>query len=73
MEHIDQIREIVNTYSRINSEIAGLERTLEQVNIRKAELEKEISETRVLEKALIDKIVAETGEAPDYYKIMLQL
>lgn len=73
MEHIEEIREIVNEYNKISSGISELERMTQLLNFRKLELEEALEANRKREKALIDKIVEETGEAPDYYKIMTQL
>lgn len=73
MEHISEIKEIVNEYSKINAGIAELERMTQLLNFRKIELESALDANRNKEKALIDKIIEETGQAPDFYKIMLDL
>lgn len=73
MEHISEIKEIVNEYSKINAGIAELERMTQLLNFRKIELESALDANRNKEKALIDKIIEETGQAPDFYKIMSEL
>ena len=73
MEHINQIREIVNEYSKITAGINALERMTQLLNFRKNELETALNNNKNREKALIDKIVEETGQAPDFYKIMSDL
>lgn len=73
MEHINEIREIVNEYSKINAGINELERMTQLLNFRKIELETALDNNKNREKALIDKIIEETGQAPDFYKIMSEL
>ena len=43
------------------------------LNFRKTELETALDNNKNREKALIDKIIEETGQAPDFYKIMSEL
>jgi hypothetical protein len=73
MEHINEIREIVNEYSKITSGINELERMTQLLNFRKTELETALNNNKNREKSLIDKIIEETGQAPDFYKIMSEL
>jgi hypothetical protein len=73
MEHINEIREIVNEYSKITAGINELERMTQLLNFRKTELETALDNNKNREKALIDKIIEETGQAPDFYKIMSEL
>ena len=73
MEHINEIREIVNEYSKITAGINELERMTQLLNFRKTELETALDNNKNREKALIDKIIEETGQAPDFYKIMSDL
>jgi prefoldin subunit 5 len=73
MEHINEIREIVNEYSKITSGINELERMTQLLNFRKTELETALNNNKNREKSLIDKIIEETGQAPDFYKIMSDL
>jgi hypothetical protein len=73
MEHINEIREIVNEYSKIQAGINELERMTQLLNFRKIELETALDNNKNREKALIDKIIEETGQEPDFYKIMSEL
>jgi len=73
MQHIDQIKEVVLEYQRIQSGIDELEKMTNLLNLRKLELENALRNNRDREKSLIDKIVSETGQVPDYYKIMTEL
>ena len=73
MEHINEIREIVTEYSKITAGINELERMTQLLNFRKTELETALDNNKNREKALIDKIIEETGQAPDFYKIMSEL
>jgi len=73
MEYLTEIKEIVTEYDKINAGLSELEKMANLLEIRKNELMHALDSNRVKEKALIDKIVEETGKAPDYYKIMLNL
>jgi peptidoglycan hydrolase CwlO-like protein len=73
MEHINEIREILNEYSKITAGINELERMTQLLNFRKTELETALDNNKNREKSLIDKIIEETGQAPDFYKIMSEL
>lgn len=73
MDHINEIREIVNEYSKIKAGIDELERMTQLLNFRKIELETALDSNKSREKALIDKIIEETGQAPDFYKIISEL
>jgi hypothetical protein len=70
---IDEIRVIVNRYSAIEASMHSL---LEQTNLlelKKKQIELELAQNREAERALIDKIKHETGETPDFYKILQEL
>lgn len=73
MEYLTEIKEIVTEYDKINAGLSELEKMANLLEIRKNELTHALDSNRLKEKALIDKIVEETGKAPDYYKIMLTL
>lgn len=73
MEYLNEIKEIVTEYDKINAGLSELEKMANLLEIRKNELIQALDTNRLKEKALIDKIVAETGKTPDYYKIMLEL
>lgn len=71
--HIDEFRQIVNEYARIAAETDDLLKLIEELEIRKITLANDLEENKKLEEMLIDKIIKETGEKPDYYKIMVEL
>ena len=73
MKYLQEIKEIVSEYDKIGAGLAELEKMANLLEARKAELESALASNRQKEEALIDKIVEETGEKPDYYKIMLLL
>ena len=73
MEYFEEIKQIVSEYDKINAGLLELERMTDLLKERKAELDTALESNRAKEKALIDKIVAETGKQPDYYKIMTML
>lgn len=73
MEYINEIKAIVSEYDKINAGLSELEKMAQILELRKNELESALAVNKEKEKALIDKIVAETGKAPDYYEIMLEL
>jgi hypothetical protein len=69
IEYVPQIKKIVERYAKIKSELLKLEEQTLSLNLRKNQIEFELSETREAEISLIDKIKIETGEIPDFYKI----
>lgn len=73
MEYLNEIKEIVSEYDKINAGLSELEKMTQLLELRKNELEHALSQNKQKEKALIDKIIEETGKAPDYYQIMLKL
>jgi peptidoglycan hydrolase CwlO-like protein len=73
MQYLDEIKEIVTEYSKISAGLNELERMAELLQNRRSELDSALQGNKQKEAALIDKIVKETGEQPDYYKIMLKL
>jgi hypothetical protein len=73
MKYLNEIKEIVTEYDKINAGLSELEKMAKMLEIRKNELIQALDTNRVNENTLIDKIVAETGAPPDYYKIMLEL
>lgn len=70
MQYLTEIRQIVSEYDKLNAATAELEKMTNLLKERQLEIESAIEANRQREKALIDKIVAETGEQPDYHKIM---
>lgn len=73
MKYLGEIQEVVKEYDKIAAGLSELEKMTKMLDLRKLELEKALQDNRQREKSLIDKIVAETGKAPDYYEIMLKL
>ena len=73
MIHIKEVKEVIAEYQKINAGIEELEKMTNLLNLRKLELDQALEKNKSREKALIDKIVAETGKMPDYYKIMMEL
>lgn len=73
MKYINDIREIVDEYSSLNQELLELERMTNVLKAKQSEIDKKLSLNRERELSLIDKIVDETGEKPDFYKIMIEL
>lgn len=70
MQYIEEIQQIVEKYSKIRKDLSRLDEQAKSLNLRKNQIEFELSQTREVEKALIDKIKTETGESPDFYKIL---
>lgn len=73
MKYFKEIKSIVSEYDRINAGLSELEKMTNILQLRKEELEQALNSNKENEKTLIDKIVKETGEQPDYYKIMQHL
>lgn len=73
MKYLNEIKEIVGEYDKINAGLAELEKMTELLNLRKSELANALENNKQREIALIDKIVAETGESPNYFEIMLKI
>jgi hypothetical protein len=71
--YISEIRSIVSKYSKIRRELSALEDQTKSLNLRKLQIEMELNSTREEEAALIDKIRTESGEEPDFYKIIQDL
>jgi hypothetical protein len=73
MKYINEIRQVVSEYDKITAGLNELEEMTKLLELRKNELEHALDSNKEREKILIDKIVQETGQVPDYYKIMTQL
>jgi hypothetical protein len=73
MQYLSEIKEIVKEYDKIGSGLDELEKLTNMLDLRKLELEQALANNKQKEKALIDKIIAETGKAPDYFEIMTKL
>lgn len=73
MKYLSEIKEIVKEYDTIGAGLNELEKMTKMLDLRKLELEKALADNKQKEKALIDKIIEETGKAPDYFEIMTKL
>lgn len=71
--YISEIKKIVAEYSRIKGEMARLEEMVKSLRLRQNQIEIELSQTREVEMALIDKIKIETGKDPNFYKILQEI
>lgn len=72
-QYFDEIRKIIESYSRIKFEMDKLTQQVESLKLKKQAVELSLSQIREAEAALIDKIKIETGEDPDFYEIFQEL
>lgn len=68
-----EIKQLIERYDQISKGFSQIEQEVSLLQSRKTELEEELQLTRDREMALIDKIKKETGELPDYFKMMQAL
>ena len=73
MKYTKELRKIVADYSRIRKSLESLEEQTKQLTIQKNQVELELAQIREDETLLIDKIKTETGQVPDFYKILQEL
>ena len=73
MKYLDQIKKIVLNYDKIQQSLNLLEEQAHILNLSKNEIELQLAEVKESERLLIDKIKSETGEVPDFYKILQEL
>jgi predicted nucleic acid-binding Zn-ribbon protein len=73
MKYTKELRKIVADYSRIRKSLESLEEQTKQLTLQKNQVELELAQIREDETLLIDKIKTETGQAPDFYKILQEL
>jgi hypothetical protein len=73
MKYAKELRKIVSDYSRIRKSLELLEEQTKLLTLQKNQVELELAQIREDETLLIDKIKAETGESPDFYKILKEL
>lgn len=71
--YLPEIKSIVSKYAKVRRELRELAEQTESLNLRKLQIEMELNSTREAEALLIDKIRKESGEEPDFYKIMQDL
>lgn len=73
MQHLSEIREIVARYLSIKGSLDSLEKQTRAISLQKNQIELQLAKVREDEVRLIDRIKAETGEEPDFYKITQSL
>jgi len=73
INYISEIKQILAKYSSIKREMSNLEDHVRSLKLRQNQIELELSQTREIERALIDKIKIETGEEPNFYKILEEI
>jgi hypothetical protein len=73
MKYLDQIKKIVLNYDKIQQSLNLLEEQAHILNLSKNAIELQLAEVKESERLLIDKIKSETGEVPDFYKILQEL
>ena len=73
MKYLDQIKKIVLNYDKIQQSLNLLEEQARILNLSKNSIELQLAEVKESERLLIDKIKSETGEVPDFYKILQEL
>ena len=73
MKYIEQIKKIVLSYNKIQQSLNLLEEQARILNLSKNSIELQLAEVKESERLLIDKIKSETGEVPDFYKILQEL
>ena len=73
MKYLDQIKTIVLNYDKIQQSLNLLEEQAHILNLSKNAIELQLAEVKESERLLIDKIKSETGEVPDFYKILQEL
>jgi hypothetical protein len=73
MKYIEQIKKIVLSYNKIQQSLNLLEEQAAILNLSKNSIEFQLAEVKESERLLIDKIKSETGEVPDFYKILQEL
>ena len=64
---------MVRDYSSIKKSLAILDEQARLLTLQKNHIELELAQLREAELLLIDKIKSETGEVPDFYKILQEL
>ena len=73
MKYLDQLKKIVLNYNKIQQSLNLLEEQAHILNLSKNAIELQLAEVKESERLLIDKIKSETGEVPDFYKILQEL
>lgn len=73
MRHLEEIKKIISDYNRIRKSLSIIEEQTRLLTLQKNQVELELAKLREAETLLIDKIKSETGQSPDFYKIIQEL
>ena len=73
MRHLEEIKKIISYYNRIRKSLSIIEEQTRLLTLQKNQVELELVKLREAETLLIDKIKSETGQSPDFYKIIQEL
>jgi hypothetical protein len=73
MNYLPEVKRIIDSYARIKQSLAVLDEQTKLLSLQKNSIEFELAQTREAEANLIDRIKSETGEVPDFYKMVQQL
>lgn len=73
MKYLDEVKQIINEYSRIRKSLENLEQQAMSLDLQKKQIEIDLASARESEASLIDKIKRETGEDVDFYQILQSL
>ena len=73
MKYSNELRKIVSDYSRIRKSLEILDEQTKILTLQRNQIELELAQIREAENRLIDKIKIETGQDPDFYKILQEI
>ena len=73
MNYLPEVKKIIDNYARIKQSLTVLDEQAKLLALQKNSIEFELARTREAEAELIDRIKSETGEDPDFYKMVQQL
>jgi hypothetical protein len=73
MNYLPEVKRIIDSYARIKQSLAVLDEQTKLLSLQKNSIEFELAQTREAEANLIDRIKVDTGEVPDFYKMVQQL
>jgi hypothetical protein len=73
MNYLPEVKRIIDNYAKIKQSLAVLDEQTKLLSLQKNSIEFELAQTREAEANLIDRIKVDTGEVPDFYKMVQQL
>jgi hypothetical protein len=73
MNYLPEVKRIIDSYAKIKQSLAVLDEQTKLLSLQKNSIEFELAQTREAEANLIDRIKVDTGEVPDFYKMVQQL